>query len=128
MAIKGIDHVSILAKKPEDVIKFYEDFLGFRLVLERSFPKLNMNIYNLKKGKDFIEIIQPTSEDIRMAEGIKHIAFLSDNIEEDFEYFKGKGAKLLHREIQRQEGVSFFFVKSPSGEFIEVIEYAEGGT
>ena len=123
IAIQKLDHVSILAHKPESVVEFYEEFLGFKLVSKREVEKMHMNIYDLKARDEHIEIIQPTSQDIRMSDGIKHVAFLSDNIREDFESFKEKGAKLLHKEVQKQENVSFFFARSPSGEFVEIIQY-----
>jgi len=122
MAILKLDHVSILANEPEAVLNFYKDFLGFKLVSERTIKEMGMTIYDLKRGSDYIEVIEP-SEKGKMTDGIKHIAFLSDNIEEDLRAFKDKGALLLHKEVQRHINLGFFFAKSPTGEFVEVIQY-----
>lgn len=125
MAIKNLDHASILAKDPQPVIDFYRDNLGFELVGQREIKKMHMKIFDMKKGGDKLEIIQPTSTDIRMSDGLKHLAFISDNIQGDFEKFQKSGSKMLHKKVQEQEGVSFFFAQSPSGEFVEIIQYQE---
>ncbi len=122
MSIKRLDHVSILVREPEKVLEFYEKFLGFELISRREVPEMGMNIFNLKARGDFIEIIQPKDAG-KMPDGIKHIAFLSDNIEGDFRFFKENGAVMLYQEVQKLENIAFFFVKSPSGELVEIIQY-----
>ena len=103
-------------------MNFYKDFFGFELKEEREIKEMEMKIFNLKKDGDFIEIIQPTGVR-KMEDGIKHIAFLSDNIEEDFTFFKEKGAPMLFKEVQKHGNIAFFFTKSPTGELVEIIEY-----
>jgi catechol 2,3-dioxygenase-like lactoylglutathione lyase family enzyme len=124
MAITKLDHISILAKNPDPVIDFYGKFLSFTQKFKKEIPLMHMNIIMLESNGTFLEIIQPTGSDIKMTDGLKHIAFLSDNIEADFLFFKENGANLLHTEIQKSDNLSFFFAKSPSGEFVEVIHYA----
>jgi len=122
MAIKRLDHVSILAKDPQPVIAFYQDFLGFELMDHREIPGLHMTIFDLRSRHDFVEVIQPTG-DTKQPDGIKHVAFLSDDIGADFDAFRKKGANLLHNEVQRYGDTAFFFVKAPTGEFVEIIQY-----
>ncbi|MCE1246705.1 MAG: VOC family protein [Firmicutes bacterium] len=123
MAIKKFDHFSILAKKPEEVIEFYSKFLGYSLKYKKEIPLMHMNVFMLENNGELMEIIQPTGTDIKMSDGLKHIAFLSDDIEADFKDFVEKGAQMLHTEIQRSGDISFFFAKSPSGEMVEVIQH-----
>lgn len=125
MAIKKIDHVSILSNRLAETVEFYKKYMGYDEESSLSVPAMHMRIIMLKKDGERIEIIEPTGRDIRMADGIKHIAFLSDNIEEDFNFFRESGAVMLHQEIQKHENMRFFFVKSPSGEFAEIIQYSE---
>jgi lactoylglutathione lyase len=124
LAIKKIDHIGLLIKNPEPAIEFYKNVLNFEVSSEKSLHNMHVNVYDLKTQDDYIEIIQPTSNEIMMSNGIKHIAFLSDDIEADYESIKNSGVELLHKEIQRHKDVSFFFMKSPGGEFIEIIQYS----
>ncbi|HBL19229.1 MAG: hypothetical protein A2X36_03075 [Elusimicrobia bacterium GWA2_69_24] len=125
MAITKLDHVSLLAPQPGPVLDFYRDLLGFELSRKREFPDAGMNIYDLKRGGDFVELIEPTAPGAA-AGGIKHLAFLSDDIDADFAAFRGQGAALVHAEVQRHGDCAFFFVKGPAGEFVEIIQYGGG--
>jgi len=122
MAIQRLDHVSILSGEPEKVIAFYGDNLGF--ALESTVEMESMKIFYLKIGPDVIEIIQPLPAGTQASGGLKHVAFLSDDIEADFASFSRGGAAMVHKEIQRHGKVSFFFVKSPGGELVEIIQYS----
>lgn len=122
MAIKRLDHVSLLAKDPEPVLDFYRARLGFKLARKREFPEMKMAIYDLKAREEHIEVIVPLGES-KQAEGLKHVAFLSDAIDEDFQAFKDGGASLVYDSVQRHGDCAFFFVKAPGGGLVEVIEY-----
>lgn len=123
MALTRFDHVSILAHDPSPVIEFYCGVLGFEQVQKREIKEMQMVIYDLKVRDDFIEVIQPVGQAMGMADGIKHIAFESDDIEKDFARFREKGAKIVHKAVQRFENIAFFFIQAPSGEFVEIIQY-----
>lgn len=123
MAITKMDHVAILAKNSGRTVDFYREFLGFRETFRQEIKLMHMIIIFLERDGDKIEIIEPTGNDIKMNDGLKHVAFSSDDIDSDFDYFQKKGAKLLHKEVQRHEKVAFFFTRSPSGEFIEIIQH-----
>jgi catechol 2,3-dioxygenase-like lactoylglutathione lyase family enzyme len=122
MAIKRLDHVSLLTKDPGPVLDFYRGRLGFELGRKREFPELKMAIYDLKARGEFLELIVPLGESAQ-TEGLKHIAFLSDSIDEDFAAFKAGGASLVYDSVQRHGDCAFFFVKAPGGHLVEVIEY-----
>ncbi|MCD4785763.1 MAG: VOC family protein [Candidatus Eremiobacteraeota bacterium] len=123
MAITKMDHVAILAKDSGKTVDFYREFLGFKETFRQEIKLMHIVIILLERDGDKIEVIEPTGNDIMMNDGLKHIAFLSDDIDSDFESFQKKGAKLLHKEVQRHEKVAFFFARSPSGEFVEVIQH-----
>lgn len=123
MALKQIDHISILAKNSEKTIEFYKEIFGFTELFREDVELMHMKIIFLEKGDDRIEIIEPTGSDIKMNDGLKHIAFLSDDIEGDYKALEAKGVMMLHKEVQKHENVAFFFLKSPSGEFVEITQY-----
>lgn len=125
MAITKLDHVSLQAAQPGPVLEFYRNLLGFELARKREFPALGMNIYDLKRGGDFVEVIEPTAPG-GSGGGLKHLAFLSDDIDADLAVFRGKGACLVHDAVQRHGDCAFFFVRGPVGEFVEIIQYGGG--
>ncbi len=121
LAILTLDHVSILSAEPQRVADFYRDFLGFGEARIREVPGLR--IFDLFKGSDHVEILQTTDGRDPGAGGLKHVAFLSDDLQADFERFRTQGAQMLHQEVQHAEGCDFFFVRSPGGEWVEVLQY-----
>lgn len=123
MAIHGIDHVSVLANDPEPMVQFYERQLGFALTLVREIPEMGMKIFDLRKGHDYVEVIQPLNRPNAPADGLKHVAFLSDAIDEDFASMKRSGAALLHEAVQHHEQTSFFFMRAPAGHLVEIVQY-----
>jgi len=124
MTLTRLDHVSILPHDPEPVVAFYGDVLGFEIVNRRTIDAMHMTIFDLKMGDDFIEVIQPHGA-ATMADGIKHIAFRSDDIETDFTALRERGAQMVHKSVQHFEGISFFFIHTPTGDFVEIIQYAD---
>lgn len=123
MALHKIDHISILAKNSQKTVDFYKEIFGFIELFREDVELMHMKIIFLGKGDDRIEIIEPTGGDIKMNDGLKHIAILSDDIEADYKALEAKGVMMLHKEVQRHEDLAFFFIKSPSGEFVEVIQH-----
>jgi catechol 2,3-dioxygenase-like lactoylglutathione lyase family enzyme len=122
MAVLRVDHIGIVTTNPEPVVEFYEKHLGFKLQSKRELPEKGLVIFDLEAKGEKIEILKPVSLDIRMGSGVKHIAFESDNIEEDFRILKEEGAEIMHKTVQHHDNVRFFFIKSPSGEFVEFIQ------
>lgn len=123
MSIIKFDHVSIYTRQPEKEIEFYGEFFGYKLESHHEISSMKIHVYHLKKGGDHLELISPTDREILTEDGIRHIAFLSDDIKEDFRSFKNRGADLLHDEVERHQHSALFFMRGPSGEFIEVIQH-----
>ncbi len=123
MAILSLDHVSILSADPQPVADFYRQFLGFGEPTIREVPGLR--IFDMFKGSDHVEILQTTDGRDVGAGGLKHVAFCSDEIQADFERFRAQGAQMLHQEVQHSEGCDYFFVRSPGGEWVEILQYRE---
>lgn len=123
MAILKIDHVNILSANAQETADYYVENLGFTQADKRETP--DMIIVDLKKGPDFIEVIQSVGQQPSKNGGFKHLAFLSDDIEGDYQAFKAKGARLLHDQVQHSGPRAFFFMCSPSGEWLEVIQYMQ---
>lgn len=100
--MKKIDHIGIAVKDLDEVVHIYKDllkmpFLGFEIVEEQK-----VKVAMFQVGDSKIEFLMPTSPDSPIAifiekkgEGIHHIAYEVDKIEESLEDFKGRGIKLI---------------------------------
>ncbi len=123
MALKKIDHINILTRFASPTLNFYQKFLGFEVTERKTQGQPSVKSYMLEKDEQKIEIFEQISPDINLKTGIKHLAFESGNIEEDFKKFKEKGASILKNKIHKAPGKKFFFVKTPHGDFVEVVQY-----
>ena len=123
MAITKFDHVSIYTRNPNREIEFYRDFFGYELESNHEIPEMNIHVYHLKNKEEHVELISPLNGEIFTQDGIKHIAYKSDDIEADFRLFKEKGADIIHERVQRHKHSSLFFIRSPGGIFIEIIQH-----
>lgn len=118
--IKGIHHISMKCKREEleKVKKFYIDVLG--LVLCREWLEGIM----IDTGNGLIEIFC-TGEGERKKGAIRHIAFLTDNVDEMVDRVKKAGYKVFvepnDRVISSSPKYSFrmAFCFGPLGEEIE---------
>ncbi len=125
--ITKLDHISILAREPKKTIEFYTKFLGFKLTRSQEIPEMNMKLFFIESGDNRIEILSPTQDSTKMTDGIKHLAFVTDDIHQELKRFREKGATLLHQQVQKHDNMAFFFARSPSGEFLEIIQYINEG-
>lgn len=96
MSIKYLHHVCIQTNNYEESLRFYTDILGFEIVEEtkdfhgRSYNtwlKLNSFMIELQTGKG-TEALHNYNKN---SEGIVHMCFFIDNIEEEVKRIQGLG-------------------------------------
>ena len=129
MAIKGIHHVCIQSEKYKESLDFYTRILGFEILSET--PNFHTRAFNtwLKLDNFMIELQTAKSGDTlnpwsNINEGIVHMCFLVDNIEEEYERikylgynnFKVKNGKVIYD----VEGGKLLKIKAPEGTEIEI--------
>lgn len=129
MSIKMMHHVCIQTEKYEESLEFYTKILGFELVTETAnFHKRNFNTW-LRLGTFMIELQTGKKGDklkswSSLNEGIVHMCFLVDNVEEEFDRIKKLGYtnfKIKNGEIvYKVEGGYLFKIKAPEGTEIEI--------
>ncbi len=119
--IIGIDHVGLQAEDGAALAKFYMDSLGYTSLKEREVP--GMRIFDLYRGDEHLEILQNLNDEVKSRPGWKHVAYRSDDIEAEYAKFKEQGLTLLQEAPQDSEQYRFFFVRSPGGEWFEVVQY-----
>ena len=130
--IKNIDHLGIAVKDMSEAIKFYEEMLGLKVSEVELVEEQKVKVAFLPIGDSEVELLESTTPDGPIArfiekngEGIQHIAFRVDNLEQKLEELKGKGVRLIDEKPRRGAGgamIAFLHPKSTFGTLIELCE------
>ncbi|MGH4020359.1 MAG: VOC family protein [Pseudonocardiaceae bacterium] len=131
-----IHHVAISAIDMADSIEFYEQF-GFRVVLHWKDPDGELEIAHLELADSYLEIFwyrdhTPAPETAASLAtdlpriGVKHFALEVDSVYEAKEFVENRGIASNIEIQQGKTGVTYFFVKDPSGILIEFLEDKRG--
>ncbi|WP_234117141.1 VOC family protein [Clostridium hydrogenum] len=129
MSIKMMHHVCIQTECYNESLEFYTKILGFELVSETpNFHSRNFNTW-LRVGQFMIELqTAKKGEKLKswssLNEGIVHMCFLVDNVEEEFKRitklgysnFKIKNGEIIYK----VEDGYLFKIKAPEGTEIEI--------
>jgi methylmalonyl-CoA/ethylmalonyl-CoA epimerase len=130
--IKEIDHIGIAVNNLEGSIKIYRDILGlnFKGTEEIQDQKVIVATFLIAGVK--VELVQPTHPDSSMrkfidkrGEGMHHIAFKVDNIDESLKELNGKSVKLIDEKARiGADGarIAFIHPKDMNGVLIELVE------
>ena len=128
--VTKIDHIGIAVKNLEETLKFYEDVLGIKCVSQEVVEEQKVKVAFLPVGDTEVELLESTSEDGPIAkfiekkgEGIQHIAFKVDNIEEAIRELEEKGVRMIDEKPRYGAGgarIAFLHPKSTSGVLIEI--------
>ncbi|RXI47258.1 VOC family protein [Clostridium tetani] len=129
MAIKMMHHVCIQTEKYKESLEFYTKILGFKLIKET--PNFHNRDFNTWLEMDTLMIELQTSkkgEKLKswssLNEGIVHMCFLVDNVQEEFERIKKLGYTNFKnkngQEIYKVEDGFLFKIKAPEGTEIEM--------
>lgn len=111
MSIKMIHHVCIQTEKYKESLEFYTNILGFEIVTETpNFHGRDFNTW-LRLGTFMIELQTPKSGErlkdwSSLNEGIVHMCFLVDDVQEEFERIK----KLGYSNFKLKNGLEIYKV------------------
>ena len=129
MSIKMIHHVCIQTEKYNESLDFYTRILGFEIVSETAnFHGRDFNTW-IKLGSFMIELQTPKKGDkfnkwSSLNSGPVHLAFMVDNVEEEYERIKSlgyKNFKLKNGEVvYKVLGQNLLKIKAPEGTEIEM--------
>ena len=127
-----VDHIGIAVKNLEEALKFYEDVLGIKCVETEVVEEQKVKVAFLPIGDTEVELLESTTDDGPVAkfiekkgEGIQHIAYKVDNLEEALEELKEKGIRLIDEKPRYGAGgakIAFLHPKSTFGVLIELCE------
>ncbi len=131
--ITGLDHIGIAVEKIGDALPIFEKLLGLKLENIKDSKQNKIRAALLNAAGTSIELIEPLDSESQISkflekrgQGIHHIAFKVDNIEEVLEHLKSKGAVLIDEKprIGIEGGrIAFIHPKSTANVLIELCEH-----
>ncbi|RMF46333.1 MAG: methylmalonyl-CoA epimerase, partial [Deltaproteobacteria bacterium] len=102
MNTKKINHIGIAVRSLEASIPFYRDTLGMAFEGSEEVAEQKVKVAFLAVGESRIELLEPTADDSPVArflekngEGIHHIAYQVDDIEQALAALKEQGVRLI---------------------------------
>ena len=132
MKVKHIDHIGIAVKNIEQAGKFYRDILGLEIEGMENVANQKVNVAFLPITDSELELLESTDPEGPVSkfihtrgEGIQHIAFRVENIDEALEELKSKGIRLIDEEPRSGAGgarIAFIHPKESGGVLIELCE------
>lgn len=120
--IQKIDHLGIAVRSLDEAIHYYEQALGLKCSGKEEVPVQKVKIAFFQVGDVRLELLEPTSSDSTVAqflekhgEGVHHMAFATDNIDEQLSKAKNAGCRLLHEiPIKGSAGMQIAFLHPKS--------------
>lgn len=132
MKILKIDHLGVAVKSIEGGKNFWTDVLGLSFAGTETVAEQKVTTAFLPVGESEVELLESTAPDGPIAkylekkgEGIQHIAFRVENIEEALAELKAKGIQLIDEKPRRGAGgarIAFLHPKATSGVLVELCE------
>ena len=127
--ITHIEHIGIAVKNLEAAIPYYEKVLGLKCYNIEEVADQKVKTAFFMVGQTKIELLEPTSEESTIAkfiekkgEGVHHIAFATDNIENELGHAEAEGVQLIDKTPRAgAEGLTIAFLhpKSTQGVLTE---------
>ena len=132
MKIKHIDHIGIAVRSIQQAGKFYTDILGLKIEDVENVADQKVNVAFLPITDSELELLESTRPDGPVAryidsrgEGVQHIAFRVESIEEALEELKAKGVRLIDETARNGAGgarIAFIHPKETHGVLVELCE------
>jgi lactoylglutathione lyase len=123
MAVKKMDHVGVFVNNLDTSLTFYQEVVGMELKDKFSIANGSVTLAFLGfNGSDEteLELVFGSNSNLPPEGKVNHIAFLVDDIEEEFHRLKGLDASFISEEVVTlPNGYRNFFVHGPDGEKVE---------
>ncbi|OFX58344.1 MAG: methylmalonyl-CoA epimerase [Bacteroidetes bacterium GWA2_30_7] len=132
MIPKYIEHIGIAVKNLESAIMYYEKVFGMKCYAIEEVTEQKVKTAFFKVGETKIELLETTDPDgpigkfiEKKGEGIHHIAFAVDNIQNSLNAIEKEGVTLIDKTPRKgAEGldIAFLHPKSTFGVLTEICE------
>ncbi|MBT9172914.1 MAG: hypothetical protein DDT21_01301 [Syntrophomonadaceae bacterium] len=130
--IKKIDHIGIAVHSIEQAAKLYEALLGLKITATEVVEEQKVKVAFLPTGDSEVELLESTDPEGPVAkfiaargEGIQHLAFRVDNLEEMLAALKAAGVRLIDEKPRHGAGgakIAFLHPKETFGTLVELCE------
>lgn len=127
-----IEHIGIAVRNLEESIRFYEEVLGLQCYNIEEVKDQKVRTAFFQVGDTKLELLESTDEDgpiskyiKKKGEGIHHIAYAVENIEQKLKTAEEKGIRLIDQQPRKgAEGldIAFLHPKSTHGVLTELCE------
>ena len=131
MKIKRIAHIGVGVKDTDQAKTFYQEMLSLPVSHEESLGELKIAFVPISQTN--VELVQSTEPNGVMnrfiekkGEGIHHIAFEVEDIDQALEELKAKGVPLIDQQARpgaHQARIAFLNPKGTNGILIELVQY-----
>ena len=132
MKILKIDHLGIAVNSIDDGKNFWSDVLGLSFEGTETVEAQKVTTAFFPVGESEVELLESTSPDGPVAkyiekrgQGIQHIAFRVENIEDTLAELKEKGVRLIDEKPRSGAGgakIAFLHPKATGGVLVELCE------
>jgi len=132
MKVLKIDHLGIAVNSIDEGKKFWADVLGLEFEGSETVESQKVTTAFFPVGESEVELLESTAADGPIAkylekkgEGIQHIAFRVENIEEALNELKEKGVKLIDEKPRMGAGgakIAFLHPKATRGVLVELCQ------
>lgn len=130
--IHKIDHIGIAVESIEKSLKFYDEKLQLRCTDIEYIDNQKVKVAFLPLGDSEIELLEGTDDSStikkfieKRGQGIHHIAFRVDSLEEEIEKLKALGLVFISEDPSYGAGgakIAFLHPKSTGGVLVELCE------
>lgn len=132
MKILHIDHIGIAVEQLDQVTRFYNEILGLESHGVEHVAEQKVNVAFLPIKDSELELLESTDPDGPISrfikskgQGIQHIAFRVENIEDALAELKQKGVRLIDEQPRIGAGgarIAFIHPKETHGVLVELCE------
>jgi len=132
MKLSHIEHIGIAVNSIEESIPYYEEVLGLKCYAIEEIKDQKVKTAFFKIGNTKIELLESTDPEgpigkfiEKRGQGMHHMAFAVDGIENALQEAEEKGIRLIDKEPRKgAEGldIAFLHPKSTSGVLTEFCE------
>jgi methylmalonyl-CoA/ethylmalonyl-CoA epimerase len=132
--IRRLDHVALAVRKVEERLGLYRDLLGLPLERIEEVPGEKVRVAILGRGAGRVELVEPLEGSSvqrfleERGEGIHHLCFLVDSLDETCRILDAAGYRLAGGIRAGSEGtrIAFLHPRGTGGVLIELREAPEG--
>ena len=129
--LRKIHHIGIVVRDIESAYAFYRDTLSLPVHKEDTLPDQGVKAALLKIGDSEIELLEPIEPGTGVArflenkgEGLHHLCFETDDIEQELEATKAKGIAVIDQQPRPGLAGTICFLH-PKVSHGVLVEYAE---